>query len=258
MKRLHLAPTLSLFALACGGTSGNASDEEAVLTAQSVSQALTASDDLRDAVEPGDPASDRDTRAAVEAARQRLLGRTPCVQVSLLGTTLSLDFGAGCALRGQTYSGLVQVQAATTSQSLGFELGLSAFSNGSTTYDGTLTFDAGSGQTDTTLDLVVTETGQTQQFDYVGQSVGDATGRSYSGSGSVDNNGQVSGFEAQALHHTAGDCYPDAGVIIVSAPNTPDVTITFDASTPTTGLVTVQIGRLPPQSQPLPARAQCP
>lgn len=258
MKHYYLAPTvLSITALACGGTPDTA-ESEALQTTQTVSQALISTGELRAGVDLEDiSARASGASAAVEAARQRMAAWS-CLQIELLGTTLTLDFGTGCTLHGTTYSGEVMVQAASQNSTLGFDLTLTSFSNSQATYDGTASFDAGPGQTATTLDLMISQAGQSKQLDYVGQSSADAQGQSYTGSGSIDEGGVVRGFDAQGLHHSVADCYPDAGTLVLSSAGTPDITVTFSATTPTTGEVSVQVGRLPAQTYALPSYGQCP
>ncbi len=258
MTRYYLASTLmSIAALACGGAP-DTTESQALQTSQTISQALIASGDLRASVDLQDAASRAlGADAAIDAAGQRMASAS-CVQVDLLGTRLSLDFGTGCTLHGTTYSGQVVVQASSSSSTLGFDLTLTAFSNSQATYDGTGSFDAGPGQTATALSLLVTEAGDSRQLDYVGHSGSDPQGQQYSGSGSIDDGGAVSSFDAQGLHHSPGDCYPDAGTLVLSTAGTPDITVTFSATTPLSGEVSLQVGRLPAQTYVLPGYGQCP
>jgi|GEM_PF-2716657 len=257
MTRNYLTSILmSIAALACGAP--DSTESQALETSQTVSQALIASGDLRASVDLQDAASRAlGADAALNAAGQRMASAS-CVQIELLGTRLSLDFGTGCTLHGTTYSGQVVVQASASSSNLGFDLTLTSFSNSQATYDGTGSFDAGPGQTATALSLLVTEAGQSRHVDYVGNSGSDPQGQQYTGSGSIDEGGAVSSFDAQGLHHSPGDCYPDAGTLVLSTVGTPDITVTFSATTPITGEVSLQVGRLPAQTYVLPGYGQCP
>jgi hypothetical protein len=223
----------------------------------SAGQALTA---LADSLFQFDPTIDPMADAPENAQnikRDVALQQNGCGSVSASGAVVTVSFGAapGCTLKnGVSVSGSVAVgvskSGATTSLTVTFTDVVSngkafageltfATTNGTTfTVRGKLT----SGSTETTYNLIVTGTANSATLD---------------GSMASTKGGQASTLMFGNVAWNRGDCYPRSGQVTFKQGVLLNMTATFTASTPTTGIVSVESGRKEYPAT-LPAYGKCP
>ena len=245
-----LTLTLTLAAAACGGTDPAAvsASSEAVVAAESAQAAAQAA-----AVAA--PLADRDRGAAdVMGAVRDLYGRKmTCAEVALAAGILSVDLGAGCAVNGHTVSGAFTVAHTRTGTSSAFTLTLADLAADGTSVDGTVHASGGARVVTVDATLMVTDGAVITEHLFAGAATPDAAGVGLEGAARRDDGATARDLTFTALYVAYGDCYPSAGEIAVDATGQPTTLVTFSAATPTTGEVSVKVGRLPPQTVTLPA-----
>lgn len=282
MRRLMCPGVLVSLLMGCGGA-GNpdagtdpnllSRDEREVVDrggdSSNASQQLTV---LADSLFDFDPTIDptktaAENAAAVEGRVRSNLGDVDggvpadggalgCGSVSLSGTTVTVAFGPapGCTLRnGSVISGTVAVGVAKTASTITLTLTLTQVVSNGVPLSGSATFATTTGSTFT---VNANLTSGTTTWTITNLS---ATG----GTGTTTLNGTVSTAGGDAtttmtftnLTWKAGDCYPNGGTV-TSKKGLVSTVITFEATTPTTGLVKVTVGRKT-STVALPAYGQC-
>jgi hypothetical protein len=182
-------------------------------------------------------------------------GSLGCGSVSLSGTTVTVNFGPppGCTLRnGAKISGSVSVSVAKTANTISLTLSLTQVISNGVALSGTAAFNTSNGST-FTVDANVTS-GATA-YVLTNLSVTGGTGTTtINGSVAITGDSTTTMTFAN-LTWRRGDCYPNGGTVTSKKGLTTTV-ITFDANTPTTGLVKVTVGRKT-STVPLPVYGQC-
>lgn len=246
-----LTPTLLLLtAAACGG----AEDPEVNASAEAVMAAGSAQA-VTQATEAAGPLAERDGAAAdVMGSVQDAYGRRMrCADVASSAGMVSVDFGAGCDVNGHTVSGAFTVGLTRTDGEAAFTLTLSDLSSGGRAVDGTVHASGGAGTLSADATLTVSEGTALTEHLFAGTAVPDAAGVTLDGTAHRDDGALARDLAFTGLYVAYGDCYPSAGQVAVDATGQPTTTITFSTATPTTGEVSVQVGRLPAQTVTLPA-----
>ena len=230
---------------------------------------------LRDAAGPLD-AANRQTmaRAGVEAgvSGNSVVTDSACVSYSWSGLSATITF-ADCELEetGESLTGAVTLSVSFHPTSFG--LTFSSLTSGSRNIDGSLTLNVGGAcQTDdqactpcgdsdpscgarrvsqrtVTGNLTITDGGSTT-LAIESLSIVNTSGAGTTVSGTVTSGGIT--VAASDLSWNQGDCLPSSGTVTLDE----SLIVTFDASTPTTGNVSVQLPPLPPVTQML--FAACP
>lgn len=183
-------------------------------------------------------------------------GQLGCGSVSLSGSTVTVAFGSppGCTLHnGVVVSGTVAVAVSKVASTITLRLTLTQVVSNGVPLAGTATFTTTTGST-FSIDANLTSGTTTWTLTNL-----TATG----GTGTTTLNGSVaiSGGDTSTtttfsnLTWKAGDCYPNGGTV-TSKKGLVSTVITFEATTPTTGLVKVTVGRKT-STVALPAYGQC-
>jgi len=179
-----------------------------------------------------------------------------CGTVTVSGTTVSINFGAapGCMLAGGiSVSGSVQATVTSSGGTTTVALGLTSLMIDGRSLSGSLSFATTNGTTfQTTVNLTSASGTLTGMVTIAGAS------QSFTMSGSVSY-AQTDASESITLTNVVfmqGACYPSGGSITLTKGKISEV-MTFTSSTPTTGKVTVSIGKLSYPST-LPTYGKCP
>jgi hypothetical protein len=226
------------------GSDGGVSIQEALLLADSMFQ-----------FDPTiNPASTPAQNAQAIGNQTKSLGGA-CAMVTTAGNTVTANFGAppGCKLsNGLTVSGTA---SATVSASGGTTAVALAFTNvvvNTRALSGTISFTTTNGtsfQTTFALTAGPMLTGMVAI-------TGSPTGFTFNGNVSVVATDATTSLTLNNVAYVTGDCYPSGGSMAITKGNTSE-TITFSATSATTGKVTVTIGKRSFPST-LPAYGQCP
>jgi hypothetical protein len=180
---------------------------------------------------------------------------TTCGHVTLATTSVTVDFGGGCTMKnGVTASGSVTAAVASSSGTVTITLTFSSLVVNGASLAGSASFATSNGNT-FAVDASVT----------TGKSTYKVTNLTMGGSsnGTITINGAVTtggGDLTTTMTFTQvswklGDCYPSAGSLSTKKALV-TTTVTFDAATPTTGQVTVTVGKRT-STQTLPAYGKC-
>jgi hypothetical protein len=201
-----------------------------------------------------DPTKSASANAASIAAKiTAALGGCGTVKVS--GATVTASFGAppGCTLMsGVTVSGTVIAAVTTSGGTVTIALTLESLIAGGKALSGTASFATSNGTSfAVTTNLVSGTTTQTASLTVTGSS----TAFVINGTASSIEGGVTTMFTFKSVVWQPGQCYPQAGSLEVAKGAT-TLTMTFSASTPSTGEVEVTAGK---RSYPLtlPAYGSC-
>jgi hypothetical protein len=167
-------------------------------------------------------------------------GGTACGNVSLSGTTLTVDFGPlpGCKLQnGVTITGTIAVSVSKSGSNIILAVTLTGATINSQAIVGTVNFTTGDGAS-FTLDGNITSNATKYTMSSL-KVAGSAGAITINGVFAVSGNATAT-YTFASLTWKLGDCYPSGGSLTVKTVIT--VTITFDASTPMTGNVSVSVG----------------
>ena len=176
-----------------------------------------------------------------------------------LGSDLSLtvDHGTGCQVGNAFVSGAYVLRLLRQPQ-LGLVIEFQAFSINELSIDGTIRGGISFGQIDASMDLDVTLSGTTHEFDFAGTLAAQAGTLQIDGSGSYGTGAAPWTFDVTDVHMTISDCYPHSGSMQVTIINGLPATVTFTNTTRQTGLVQVTVGSIPFGPVPLPPYGNCP
>jgi hypothetical protein len=177
-----------------------------------------------------------------------------CGNVALSGNTVTANFGAppGCHLTsGGTISGTIAVAVTKTGTNVNISLMFTAVVINTQTLSGGVTFVTTDGAGfSITGSFTVNGTKFAPGITLTGAA----------GAVTIDGSLSITGTSTTSLTFTAvewksGDCYPDAGALSVDK-SAVSVTVTFSASTPSTGAVEVTVGKKT-SAQTLPTYGNC-
>ena len=165
-----------------------------------------------------------------------------CGSVTLSGTTVTASFGPapGCTLPNNTkISGTIAVGITKSASMITIAMTMtSAIVNG-LALDGTVQLATTNG---TTFTLSGNFTSGTTTYSSSGLTFSGTTGViSVDGTFGITTSATTT-YTFSALTWKIGDCYPDGGSLAIKS-GLVTMTITFDASTPTSGNVTVTVGK---------------
>lgn len=245
---------LTLALSACGG--------EDVAPDVEVSQGYLLADaaaettrDLLAVAEVAEPVLEVETSSEdlADGTRATYARRMRCASVSIRRGRVSVDFGTGCTIHGRTVAGAFTLTATRAQGSVGFGLELDGLSSGGVTRTGTVALSVAAGQLASDIELELTQGGSTTDLLYAGTLTAVPGGVEIDGTAARDDGTRATSLGLSSVAIDFGDCYPHAGTVTVDATGSPTTVVTFSAQTPSTGEVTVQIGRLPPAPYTLPA-----
>ena len=231
-----------------GGAGGGSAEQTAQQIAAQTSDAtmtLAQTLALADAFFQFDP--DLDPMGTEDQNRQTVRSNVEaqggaCVDVTLVVGGIKADFGQGCTLaNGTQVSGAVTLKLSKTdaTNTLTVSATFDALVVNSFDIDGDVSFATSTGNTFAiTLDL--THAGQTLAGNL--DVVGEPGVMTIDGQISVSNASSQTGLVLTDVVLDQGACYPRAGAVQVTA--AVSGTLTFDASTPTTGQATFALGPL--------------
>ncbi len=176
-----------------------------------------------------------------------------CVRITRIPMGLNVDFGASCEVGGHVYAGdyTIVISAMTGAMvSVVFD----DFAVDGVVYAGDVSVGVAPGSVETDVDLTVDGTTQVQLD---GQLVVANDAITIDGAGTYADAEHDVTIAANGLRSQVGGCYADAGNIVIVSQGAPTATVEFDGDTPSTGIVTVTVGRVTRQ-QTLPPTARCP
>lgn len=250
-KTLGISLVLSASLIACGGPSEEEAAANAVTAVGQSVSALTTNAAIATEASAAQGAGDAEQPKAPDAH-----AGASCVTTTLTFTGLYVDFGTGCTIQGHTYAGAYTVRVSLLG-GLTVSLDFNNFVVDGVGQDGDLSVGVGQGFVAAHADLTIDDAGAVKQIMLDGELRVAGSDVDFSGSGRyADANIDVS-MAATGLHSVIGGCYADAGSVTVDAAGYPTAVVTFDANTPSTGMVTVTVGSIVTQQQ-LPATARCP
>lgn len=243
-----LAAFLPALALACGGeaplTDGLSTEAtEAALLATETSNAWAES------LVFADPLEDEDLTRSEQSYRRN----SSCVQFTRGSGSLRLDFGPGCTYGDYTVSGALTVLASRgVGSSAKLDVVYEQLSAGARTVTGTTSLTWRSGQRDMSGDLGVSGS-STYTLSYASTLRRIPNGVSFDGVAAHDDGTILTDVDAQGLQILAGDTCPSAGTVTLERSGQPTTVVGFSSQTPSTGEVSVQVGRRPPTTVTVPA-----
>lgn len=185
-----------------------------------------------------------------------------CATVMRTDAMLSIDFGStpGCTLtNGAVVTGLVTLQVLAGDATVSVLLALDAVTVNDTQLSGSLDFSTTNATSFTVSGTLETSANgsepRTIEFNELVVS-GSPGSMSIDGDVDVSGGGSDVSLNFMDVVYAPGSCYPSAGTLVISR-GIVTQTITFTASTPTTGVVTLMQG--PRTTMPtLPAYGTCP
>lgn len=263
--KTRLLPALALcLATACGtaATNEETPTEEETTSLREGSTAMTTAqqstvlaDSLFDFDPTIDPAATPEANAEAIATHTRS-NTMGCGSVTVTGASVAVSFGAapGCTLaNGLVVSGGVTAsvsrEGSTTSVSLAF---MQLVVNGHGV-DGSTVFRTQNGST---FEVTATLTSGTDSFTGTYTVVGTTGAFTVTGTGSATRAGTTSALQLMGVAYRRGDCYPNAGTMVVTR-GAITMTVAFSTASATTGQVTVTQGRRT-YTTTLPAYGSCP
>jgi hypothetical protein len=267
--RSAAACTLALLlATACSSSSGDgsgvdggaeAADDDATrgsgAAQTSVHQTVAVADSMFDFDPTIDPTKTAEANAqAIAANTTKTAGG--CAKVTVNGASLTVAFGPppGCTLAsGIVVSGSVTASVTKTDGTTTVALTFDTFVANGTSLGGKATFATTNGSTFAT-DVALTSGAST----YTGKVTILGGSGTFTISGNIDavQGSTTTAVTFASLSYRLGDCYPAGGSMTVTRASQTQK-VTFDANTPTTGTVTVTVGRRSYPAQ-LPAYGNCP
>ncbi len=238
----------SLLLAACGSSADDRVAEDAALVAGESVSALTMS------AGTGGEAAAAQTDMQRPNAPDRVTAAR-CVSTSLTSMGVLVDFGTGCTIGEHTYAGAYTI-AVSAMTGATVSVVFDAFAVDGDVYDGDVSLGVAPGAVDAHIDVTITdEDVRDVELDGTVLVANDAV--TLDGAGRYVDSAREVRITAIGIHSVVGECYADAGTMTVQSQGTPEATVTFDADTPTTGVVTVTVGRVTTQQQ-LPATPNCP
>lgn len=176
-----------------------------------------------------------------------------CVSVTRVAMGLNVDFGASCEVGAHTYAGDYTIVISTMTGAM-VSVVFDDFAVDGVVYAGDVSVGVAPGSVDTHVDLTVdgvTDVRLDGQLMVANDVI------TIDGAGTYADAEHDVTIAANGLHSAVGACYADAGNIVIVSQGSPTATVVFDADTPSTGVVTVTVGRVTTQ-QTLPPTANCP
>jgi hypothetical protein len=273
IRRNGFVLTIAALALSCGspatqpmngvdgGDAGLTSAESAAFEAGAGSASVNAAmESLADSLFAFDPTIDPkktpgQNASAIGSNVRANLGKS-CGKVTLKGVGVTVDFGTppGCTLAsGDTISGTVNVAVSLAGGTTTMNVTLTQVVFDGVALAGTASFATTSGST-FTVKTSLTSSARTDSADL--EVTGAAGSFSISGTASVTNAGTSSAITFDGVTVTKGQCYATAGSLGIQQGSVTE-TLTFDASTPATGKVSVQVGKVM-TTLTLPSYGSCP
>jgi hypothetical protein len=192
-------------------------------------------------LDPGKTATEN-ANAIGQEARTNL--GTTCGTVTVTGTSVTVDYGAppGCVLKnGITASGSVTAAVTAASPTLTVALTFSALVVNGQSLAGSASFATSNGSSFT---VNATLTSGSTTFKVTNLSVTGTAGGTITIDGSASS-GAGDGANQMTFAQVTwklGDCYPNGGTLTIKR-GLITALVTFSATTPTTGLVTVKVGK---------------
>jgi hypothetical protein len=216
------------------------------------SAAMSAADALFDFDPTIDPTHDAPTNAmAIQNHVQSELGS--CGTVMLSGASVTVSFGSGCTLtNGDVISGSETVAVSASNGTITLALTFTNLVVNGKSISGTASFSTSDGTTfDVTTSLDENGNTHTGMFTVTGSD----------GTFTISGTANIAGSSTLALTftnvvHTRGECWATSGSVDITE-GVIQETMTFDANTPTTGDVTVTVGKHSSTTE-LPAYGSCP
>jgi hypothetical protein len=200
--------------------------------------------------------------AATPAANATSIGQNiqknlgSCGKVTVSGATVTASFGPppGCTLmNGPTVSGTVVLALSKSGGTTTVAVNLTSVVVDGKALSGTAQFATSNGST-FALTTALTSGTQTDTANLT--VAGSATELTLSGTAKEVNGGLTTSFTFANVTHVDGECYATMGTMTIGEGPIAE-TITFNASTPATGMVTVQTGKHS-STELLPAYGSCP
>jgi len=190
---------------------------------------------------------------AAEDLRAFAASQIPCSSVSLLGTTVTIDFGGlddACTYRGHTYAGVVQYTVEAAAGTLAVHHEWQALSDGETTVNGDadVTWSGADQARHVSYHAVATKTDQDGMLDVSGDVTETLADAEQGLSAGVVINGKRQWFlseddvwklRIEGVAARAQDPVPQAGRYRLTTPSGKDVTMTFGRISATEIRVTV-------------------
>jgi hypothetical protein len=165
-----------------------------------------------------------------------------CGSVTLTNTTVTASFGPapGCTLpNGTKISGTISVGITKASSTITIAMTMTTVMVNGVALDGTVQFSTTNG---TTFTLSGNFTSGTTTYSSTGLTFTGSTGVvTVDGNFSITTDTTTT-YTLAAVTWKVGDCYPNGGSLTIKT-GLIAMTLTFDATTPTTGNVTVTIGK---------------
>jgi hypothetical protein len=235
-----------------GGTGLSGDEQNAYNSGAPGANAIVALAAAADAMFQFDPTldpsqSDTQNATLVSAHVLQELGATndagaKCGSVTLSGTTVTASFGAlpGCTLpNGTKISGTIAVGITKSGSTITVAMTMTTAVVNGQALDGTVQLATTNGSTFT---LSGNFTSATTTYASTGVTFGGAPGViTIDGSLSVTSDATTT-YTFSALTWKVGECYPDGGSLSIKT-GLVTMTVAFDATTPTTGNVTVTVGK---------------
>jgi hypothetical protein len=167
-------------------------------------------------------------------------GTTGCGTVSLNATTVSVDFGTGCTLRGgATLSGSASVGVSVTAGTASLTVTFTQLTVNGKLIDGTATFSTTNGSTFTVSANI---TAGTTTYTATAFTVTGAPGSiTLDGTVGVSAGDAATTMVYSGVQWNRGDCYPSAGTV-KSTRGLITTTLTFTSASATAGKVSVKVG----------------
>jgi hypothetical protein len=181
---------------------------------------------------------------------------TSCVTTQLTQAGLRVDFGTGCTINGHTYAGAYTIRVSLFG-GLSVSLDFDSFVVDGRTQQGDISIGVGRGFVSAHADLAIDDGSLRQEISLDGELRVENQNLDFNGSGRYADGTIDVSLAATGLHSVVGQCYADAGSVTVEAVGYPTAVVTFDASTPSTGIVTVTVGNFS-MPQALPPTPNCP
>ena len=264
---------LSILALSCGdktgepmgatdgGDGGLSSDETAAFEASGGALAVNLEvTTLANGLFSFDPTIDpkrtpSQNASAIGGTARSSFGK-PCAKISLSGADVTVSFGAppGCTLaNGDIVSGTVEVALSHAGGTTTATLTLTQVVYDGVPLAGTASFATSDGST-FTVKTSLESSGKSDSADLMLK--GSSGSFSLSGTASITQGSTTTALTLTDVIVTEGECYATAGSIGVMMGSASE-TLTFDATTPQTGKVAVQVGKVM-TTLTLPTYGSCP
>ncbi len=279
--KLLLLPFLAVGGCSSGETSASGDDIDTATESKTAasrgnsSTTVSASKSITELFVHEDPTIDPSKTAqqnadAVATELKNSVSACPSAKITHAtgSVSVSVDFGTGCTIPSVSTMGTISGSASVTvakTTAISLSFAFTKLTVNGMTLDGTATESTTNGTTYTS-DVDLTE--GTNHVTYKGTLALDVSmkGVTLTGAGTFQSGTTPAvNYTLNGVHHLFGACYADAGTMGVTKPTTTKrgttvnvvETIAFDASTPSTGKVTVTVNGAS-SSLTLPAYGSCP